>query len=51
MTKKSSRFDAPFWLAILFGVIAVGSVASFSLAAAAHDASPNTANVVVADDT
>ena len=48
---KSPRFDAPFWFALLAGVLAVGAVTSFGLAAAAQNASPKMASVVVADDT
>jgi hypothetical protein len=38
MKKRVVRFDAPFWVALLAGVILVGSVACISLAAAAQDA-------------
>ena len=48
---RPTQFDAPFWFALLAGVFAVGAVTSFSLAAAAQDASPKMTNVVVADDT
>jgi hypothetical protein len=32
------RFDAPFWVALLAGVILVGSLGCFAIAAAAQDA-------------
>lgn len=38
MNKRVVRFDAPFWVALLTGVILVGSVACIGLAAAAQEA-------------
>jgi hypothetical protein len=44
------RFDAPFWVALLAGVILVGSAGLFSLAAAAQDAAKSDAALVTVDD-
>ena len=50
MNAPSPRFDAPFWVALLAGVILVGSLGCLGLAAAAQDAArSNTAIVSVGD--
>jgi hypothetical protein len=51
MKKKVVRFDAPFWIALLAGVILVGSVACIGLAAAAQDAARSDIEVVSIGDT
>jgi hypothetical protein len=45
------RFDAPFWVALLTGVILVGSVSFIGLAAAAQDAAKSDISVVSVDET
>ena len=45
------RFDAPFWVALLTGVIIVGSLACIGVAAAAQDASRGDSLLVSVDDT
>ena len=44
------RFDAPFWVALLAGVILVGSVACIGFAAAAQNAVKNDAEIVSLGD-
>ena len=45
------RFDAPFWVALLAGVIFVGSVSFIGLAAAAQSAAKSDTAVVSVDET
>jgi hypothetical protein len=45
------RFDAPFWVALLAGVILIGSVSFISLAAAAQSAAKSDTTVVSVGDT
>lgn len=45
------RFDAPFWVALLAGVILVGSVACIGLAAAAQNAARSDAEIVSLGET
>ena len=40
------HFDAPFWVALLAGVILVGSVGLIGLAAAAQDAAKSDSAVI-----
>jgi hypothetical protein len=46
MSAKVTRFDAPFWVALLAGVIFVGSVGCLGLAAAAQNAARNSTAIV-----
>jgi len=39
MKSHTSRFDAPFWVALTAGLVLVGSLGFLGLAAAAQDAS------------
>ena len=45
------RFDAPFWVALLAGVILAGSIACIGLAAAAQNAARSQADIVSLGDT
>lgn len=45
------RFDAPFWVALLAGVVLVGSLGFIALAAAAQDAAKGTTALLVVGDT
>jgi uncharacterized membrane protein len=45
------RFDAPFWVALLAGVILVGSIACIGIAAAAQNAAKSDAEIVSLGDT
>lgn len=50
MKPHVTRFDAPFWVALLAGAIFVGSVGFISLAAAAEGAQSNDSAVLTTDD-
>jgi hypothetical protein len=45
------RFDAPFWVALLAGVILIASVSFIGLAAAAQNAARSDSAVVSVGDT
>jgi hypothetical protein len=49
--KLPVRFDAPFWVALLAGVILVGSVACIGIAAAAQNAAKSETDIVSLGDT
>jgi len=49
--KMPVRFDAPFWVAVIAGVILVGSVACIGLAAAAQNAATSDTDIVSLGDT
>lgn len=51
MKPTAVRFDAPFWVALLAGVILVGSIAFIGLAAAAQNASRSDLEIVSMGDT
>ena len=51
MKISSVRFDAPFWVALLVGVIFLGSVSFIGLAAAAQSAAQDDSAVVSVDET
>ena len=51
MRNSAVRFDAPFWVALLAGVIFVCSASFIGLAAAAQDAAKSDTNVVSVDET
>ena len=51
MKISAVRFDAPFWVALLAGVILVGSISFIGLAAAAQDAAKSDTAVVSVDET
>ncbi len=51
MKCPSSQFDAPFWVALLAGVIVVGSLGCLGLAAAAQDAARSDTGIVSVGDT
>lgn len=51
MKISSVRFDAPFWVALLVGVILLGSVSFIGLAAAAQSAAKSDSTVVSVDET
>jgi len=51
MKISAVRFDAPFWVALLAGVIFVGSVSFIGLAAAAQNAARSDIAVVSLDET
>lgn len=50
MKPNVTRFDAPFWVALLAGVILVGSLGCISLAAAAQDAQSSDSAFLTTDD-
>ncbi|MBS2019498.1 MAG: hypothetical protein JST00_41940 [Deltaproteobacteria bacterium] len=39
MNERTSRFDAPFWMILMGGLVLVGSLGFLGLAVAAQDAS------------
>lgn len=49
--KLPVHFDAPFWVALLAGVILVGSIACIGIAAAAQNAAKSDADIVSLGDT
>ena len=51
MKISAIRFDAPFWVALLAGVIFIGSVSFIGLAAAAQNAAKSDIAVVSVGDT
>lgn len=51
MKISAVRFDAPFWAALLAGVIFVGSVSFIGLAAAAQNAAKSDIVLVSVDET
>lgn len=51
MRISTVRFDAPFWVALLAGVIFIGSVSFIGLAAAAQNAAKSDIAVVSVGDT
>lgn len=51
MKFSSIRFDAPFWVALVAGVIFIGSVSFIGLAAAAQNAARSDSVVVSVGDT
>jgi hypothetical protein len=50
MDTNVGRFDAPFWVALLAGVIFVASLGCLGLAAAAQSAAVSEAGIVTMDD-
>lgn len=50
MKSRTSRFDAPFWVALTAGLVLVGSLGFLGLAAAAQDASRSEAPPLAIDD-
>ena len=46
---SAARFDGPFWILLVAGVILVGSFGCFGLAAAAQDAAQGHAAVLAVD--
>jgi hypothetical protein len=44
-----SRFDGPFWLALVGGVLVLGALGCFGLAAAATAVAPHDTGVLVID--
>jgi hypothetical protein len=51
MRNSAVRFDAPFWVALLAGVILVSSASFIGLAAAAQNAAKSDTSVVSVDET
>ena len=51
MKFSSIRFDAPFWAALLAGVIFIGSVSFIGIAAAAQNAAKSDSVLVSVGDT
>ncbi len=51
MKTTGLRFDAPFWIALLAGVIFMGAAGFIGLAAVAQDAAKSDTAVVSVDDT
>lgn len=51
MNTKVVRFDAPFWVALLAGVILVSSLGCLGLAAAAQSAAKSDTVIMTVDDT
>jgi hypothetical protein len=45
-SSPSSRFDAPFWILLISGVLLIGALGCFGLAAAAKDVSPDGTSVM-----
>ena len=51
MNIKVVRFDAPFWVTLLAGVIFVGSLGCLGLAAAAQNAASSDTVIMTVDNT
>ena len=51
MKSRTSRFDAPFWVALVAGLVLVGSLGFLGLAAAAQDAARSEAPPLATPDT
>lgn len=45
-----ARWDAPFWAFLLIGLLALGSLGCFGLAAAAHASSGPEAEILTTDN-
>ncbi len=50
MNSRPSRFDAPFWVAMVAGLVLVGSLGFLGLAAAAQDAAKGDSPPISLDD-
>ncbi|MBX3209880.1 MAG: hypothetical protein KF764_32925 [Labilithrix sp.] len=46
---RSARLDAPFWAALLLGLLAAGTLGCFGLAAAAQASAPADAEILTTD--
>jgi hypothetical protein len=47
---RASRFDGPFWILLLAGVLLAGALGCFGLAAAAQDVGTNATGIIAPGD-